>query len=55
MVSKKDFLAYEKVRRSGVTNMLAKDLVCKLAKISEKAYFEILNNYEKLAKEYLKK
>jgi len=55
-VTKEEFLAFEKVRKSGVTNMFAKDTVCKLANISKETYYKIVkgNNYSILADKYLK-
>jgi len=44
-VSKKDFLAYEKVRQSGVTNMYLVKRVSRLAKISQDKVLAILKNY----------
>ena len=42
--------SYEKVRKSGVTNMYNKSLVCKLANISEEEYIYVLSNYNVLNK-----
>ena len=44
--------SYEKVRKSGVTNMYNKSLVCKLANISEEEYIYVLSNYNVLNKKY---
>lgn len=44
-ISKKDFLAYEKVRQSGVTNMYLVKKVSRLAKISQNKVMAILKNY----------
>lgn len=54
MVSKRDMQAFENVRQSGVTNMFARDVVCKLAGISKKTYMEIIegDNYSKYMKKY---
>ena len=53
MNEKEIFLAYESVRRSGVTNMLDRTMVCYLADITKDDYMFVLKNYSKLAEKYL--
>ena len=52
MITKKDFLAYEKVRVSGVTNMFNVKLVETLSGLSKEQYFDIMKNYETYAEKY---
>lgn len=47
------FLSYESVRRSGVTNMFARRLVCELAGITVDEYSFIIHNYDELSKMFL--
>jgi len=53
-VSKKDFEAYVRVQRSGVTNMWAVDLVSKLSGLTRDKIFYIMEgeNYRKLSKKF---
>jgi len=53
-VSKKDFEAYVRVQRSGVTNMWAVDLVSKLSGLTKEKIFYIMDgdNYRKLSKKF---
>jgi len=53
-VSKKDFEAYVRVQRSGVTNMYAVDLVSKLSGLTKEKIFYIMDgdNYRKLSKKF---
>lgn len=48
----KAFVAFEKVRQSGVTNMFDRTTVCMLADITTEEYAYILKNYDKLKKEF---
>lgn len=54
-VSKKQFLAYESVRRSGVTNMFMVTTVSELSGLAKETCIAIMEQYSKLAKKYLKK
>lgn len=55
MITKKEFLAYEGVRTSGVTNMHAITLVSQLSGLEKEKIHEIMGTYSKLAEKYLKK
>lgn len=48
----KAFVAFEKVRQSGVTNMFDRTTVCMLADITTEEYAYILKNYDSLKKEF---
>ena len=53
-ITKKNFLAYEKVRSEGEFNMVFDYKKASVqANLSEKEYFKIIKNYEKLRKDYL--
>jgi len=51
-LSKKDFEAYVRVQRSGVTNMFAVDLVSKLSGLARDKIFYIMENYRELSKRF---
>ena len=55
MITKKEFLAYERVRTSGVTNMWAITLVCQLSGLDKKRVLEVMEKYNELSERYLKK
>ena len=46
-ITKEDFQAYEKVRQSGITNMLSPD-VESLASINKKTHLAIMKHYGEL-------
>ncbi|KKL24052.1 hypothetical protein LCGC14_2419170 [marine sediment metagenome] len=46
-----DFQAYEKIRKSGITNMMSPD-VQDLAGISKEIHFAIMRHYEALCDKY---
>lgn len=50
---KESFLAFESVRRSGITNMFDRTRVCAYAGITKDAYMYIVKNYDVLADKYL--
>lgn len=52
-ITKEQFMAYENVRKSGVTNMWAVDLVMELSGLTEEQCLFIMKNYGSLAKKYL--
>ena len=54
-ITKDQFLAYEKVRRSGKTNMLDVQKVLAIAggKLTKLDCLEIMNNYDSYKKQYL--
>jgi hypothetical protein len=52
MITKEQFIAYEKVRQSGVTNMFAIDLVGDLSGLSRKECLEIMKTYSQLDKQW---
>ena len=47
------FEKYEKVRKSGITNMLNKTKVCNLSGLDSEEYTFVLHFYTDLAKKYL--
>ena len=47
-ISKEEFLAYENVRVSGVTNMWAVNDVCELSNLDREQVMFIMKNYSKL-------
>jgi len=53
-ITKEQFLDYEEVRASGVTNMCIVNSVCDLSGLDREQVVEIMGNYSKLSKEYLK-
>lgn len=42
------YRAFERVRLSGVTNMIDRPVVCVLAGITQQEYMYVINNYEQL-------
>jgi len=54
-ITKDEFMAYEGVRRSGVTNMFAVSVVMKISELSKEKVLKIMENYSELAEKYLKK
>ncbi len=55
MITKEQFIRYEGVRVSGVTNMWAVSIVCDISGLDREQCLEIMKNYTKLKKKYLKK
>jgi hypothetical protein len=53
-ITKDQFLAYESVRQSGVTNMFNAKLVSELSGLTKEEVLEIMKNYGSLSKKYLK-
>lgn len=54
-ITKEEFLAYEDVRRSGVTNMFDLVAVSRLTGLDRKKVIEIHRNYSSLKAEYIRK
>ena len=52
-MTKEDFLAYEAVRVSGVTNMWAVNTVMELSGLSKEQCLAIMKDYSALADKYL--
>ena len=52
MVTKETFKKYEKIRASGVTNMMDVKTICLLAGISREECFDIMKNYSKYKETY---
>jgi len=50
---KEIFMAFENVRRSGVTNMFDRTRVCAYAGITKDEYMFVIKNYDELAAKYL--
>ncbi len=51
-ITKKNFKAYCRVQKSGVTNMWDTRRVCRLSGVSEDKCFKIIETYGELAKKY---
>jgi hypothetical protein len=51
-ITKEEFEAYEKVRRSGVTNMYAVNVVSSYSGLSKNKIIDIMKNYDALMKQY---
>ncbi|MCK4260108.1 MAG: hypothetical protein KAX49_14105 [Halanaerobiales bacterium] len=52
MITKEEFIKYEKVRMSGVTNMMDVEIVSSLTSLDEEKIIEIINDYKSLSKQY---
>lgn len=52
-ITKEQFMAYEEVRQSGVTNMWNVKLVVELAGLEENQVLFIMKNYRSLAEKYM--
>lgn len=52
-ISKDEFLAYEGVRVSGVTNMFMVTTVCDISGLDRDVVMEIMKNYTELANKFL--
>lgn len=52
-ITKQDFLDYEDVRESGVTNMFAVTTVSMLSGLSKEQIFDIMKNYSQYKDKYL--
>lgn len=53
-ITKEQFLDYENVRKSGVTNMCAINVVENLTGLDRKEILDIMENYSTYADKYLK-
>jgi len=51
-ITKDDFVSYEKVRLSGVTNMFDVPAVIKLSELSRETIITIMQNYGELDRKY---
>ncbi len=51
-VTEEEFKAYERVRVSGVTNMMMITDVCGLSGLEREKVIAIIENYDELSKEY---
>lgn len=47
-ITREQFEAYESVRESGITNMMAVDSVCAMSGLTREECFHIMNNYSEL-------
>jgi len=54
-IDKTMFWKYEKVRRSGITNMFDLRRVEELSNLQRDQIIKIMNEYEQLSKKYIKK
>ena len=52
MITKDEFIAYEKVRQSGKTNMLDTKVVSALSGLERRTIVEIIQSYSRLCKRY---
>ena len=52
-ITKTQFLAYESVRQSGVTNMWDVRVVAGLSGLTEEEILKVIKNYGSLSKKYL--
>ncbi len=52
-ITEEEFKAYERVRVSGVTNMMMITNVCELSGLDREKVIAIIENYDKLSKEYI--
>jgi hypothetical protein len=53
LITREAFLAYEKVRRSGATNMFDFRVVMELTGLTRAQVLEIMKTYQRLRREYL--
>ena len=51
-ITKEEFEAYEKVRKSGVTNMYYTQVVSEMSGLDKEQIMEIMKTYDKLCKKY---
>lgn len=54
-ITKKEFLAYEDIRQSGVTNMFDARMVSALSGLSREKIIQIMKEYNVLSNKYLSK
>jgi hypothetical protein len=54
-ISKSDFIAYETIRQSGITNMFDVAFVSEISGLTREKIFTIMKHYEKLRDKYLTK
>ena len=52
MITRDDWIAYEEIRSSGVTNMWDVKLVCELSGLDKEQAMEIMKNYSKLKEQF---
>ena len=52
-VTRDEFIAYERVRQSGATNMFDIKVVKELSGLSKETIFEIMKNYSDLKEAYM--
>jgi hypothetical protein len=52
LISEAEFQAYEDVRKSGVTNMMAVKLVSELSGLQQDTIFQIMEDYNNLCRLY---
>ena len=51
-ITRKQFVAYEKVRQSGLTNMFAVNTVCDLSGLEREEVKQIMQDYSALKEKY---
>jgi len=52
-ITKEEFMAYETVRQSGITNMFMVSTVCDLSELDKEVVMEIIKNYAELKNKYM--
>ena len=52
-ITKEEFMAYETVRQSGITNMFMVSTVCDLSELDKEVVMKIMKNYENLKNKYM--
>ena len=52
VISKEQFISYEKIRKSGVTNMFDVNTVCAISGLNRTECFEIMKTYNELENKY---
>jgi len=52
-ITKEQFMAVEKVRRSGKTNMFDLPMVCKLSNLEQDVVLEIFHHYSELTEKFM--
>ena len=54
MITKSQFMSYERVRKSGATNMFNLTVVQSLSNLTKEQILEIMENFDELRSKYLK-
>lgn len=54
IINKEDFLEYERVRQSGLTNMFNIAVVCEMSGLTREKVFKIMREYAQLKERFLR-